>query len=364
MSDLYKKIESLCQSRNLSVYRLCKEINIRGSVLSDLKNGRKKSLNTETLAKIANFFGVSVSYLLDDTQNFLAVPFSYIRKFLHWSLEDAARLCDKDLETVKSWENGTVLPDDVSLERLAKELGVTKKVLLNQDPYKRIFLDENKRINFFSQSSKPIRVKFDNQKLICLETSNKEKEKINSDFLSKEEQEHIKKYRALDEHGKEVVTTVLECEYKRYSEQKKPSDPVIMLPIYDMWETPKIIYLPEPLQPAAAGYGDPADDETADMVPVRYNDATRKADYIMRVHGDSMEPELHDGDRVLVRSQPSVEIGQMGVFLDDGERVVKVYRGDHLESLNPEYPDLPFKGFSECKGLVIGVLNPKWIAEE
>ena len=178
------------------------------------------------------------------------------------------------------------------------------------------------------------------------------------------EMESIKKYRALDEHGKEIVATVLECEYKRYSEQKKTSDPVIMLPVYDMWESPKIIYLPEPLQPAAAGYGDPADDETADMVPVRYNDATRKADYIMRVHGDSMEPELHDGDRVLVRSQPSVEIGQMGVFLDDGERVVKIYRGDHLESLNPEYPDLSFKGFSECKGLVIGILNPKWIAEE
>ena len=182
--------------------------------------------------------------------------------------------------------------------------------------------------------------------------------------LTETEWRHIKKYRALDDHGKEIVTTVLECEYKRYSEQKKPSDPVIMLPIYDMWESPKIIYLPEPLQPAAAGYGDPADDETADMVPVRYNDATRKADYIMRVHGDSMEPELHDGDRVLVRSQPSVEIGQMGVFLDDGERVVKIYRGDHLESLNPEYPDLSFKGFSECKGLVIGILNPKWIAEE
>ena len=184
-----------------------------------------------------------------------------------------------------------------------------------------------------------------------------------ADF-SIEEFDHIKKYRALDEHGKEIVATVLECEYKRYSEQKKTSDPVIMLPVYDMWESPKIIYLPEPLQPAAAGYGDPADDETADMVPVRYNDATRKADYIMRVHGDSMEPELHDGDRVLVRSQPSVEIGQMGVFLDDGERVVKIYRGDHLESLNPEYPDLSFKGFSECKGLVIGILKPKWIAEE
>ena len=40
------------------------ELGFRRSVLSDLKNGRKKSLDTTTLMKIAEYFNVSVDYLL------------------------------------------------------------------------------------------------------------------------------------------------------------------------------------------------------------------------------------------------------------------------------------------------------------
>ena len=141
---------------------------------------------------------------------------------------------------------------------------------------------------------------------------------------------------------------------------------MITLPLYEMdaEEPVRIIWLPEPLQPAAAGYGQVADDETAEQVPVRYNETTRKADYIMRVSGDSMEPKIHDGDRILVRAQPSIEEGEIGIFIRDSECVIKVYRGDYLESLNPKYGNLPFQGFSECKGLVLGVLRPEWIIEK
>lgn len=183
--------------------------------------------------------------------------------------------------------------------------------------------------------------------------------------FSEEERDHIKKYRTLDEYGKESVDVVLDVEYNR-CQNAAQSTPVITLPVLGMTteEPVRVLWLPEPIQPAAAGLGQPADDEEAENVPVVYNDTTRRADYILRVSGDSMEPEINDGDRVLVRTQPAVEIGEIGIFIRDGERYVKIYRGDHLESINPKYGPMEFRGFSECKGLVVGVLNPKWIVEE
>ena len=125
----------------------------------------------------------------------------------------------------------------------------------------------------------------------------------------------------------------------------------------------KIIYLPEPIQSASAGTGQIADDDTAEQVAVYYNEKTSKADYIMRVSGDSMEPKFMNGDRVLVRSQPAVEIGEIGIFIVDGEQYVKIYRGSYLESLNPQYNNIEVSERSFCRGKVIGVLDPEWIAE-
>lgn len=126
----------------------------------------------------------------------------------------------------------------------------------------------------------------------------------------------------------------------------------------------RIIYIPEPLQSASAGTGEFASDDSAEQVAVVYNNFTAKADYIMRVHGDSMEPQIHDGDRLLVRSQPAVDLGETGIFMLNGDRYVKIYRGDHLESANPAYADIAVHEDSKCIGKVISVLNPEWVVEK
>ena len=64
MSNLYNVIAQLCKTKGISGYRLCKEIGIQPSILTDLKVGRKQSLSAETLSKIAAHFNVSVDYLL------------------------------------------------------------------------------------------------------------------------------------------------------------------------------------------------------------------------------------------------------------------------------------------------------------
>ena len=64
MNKLYERISTLCTKHNISGAKLCADIGISRGILSDLKTGRKKTLNAETAYKIAKYFGVSVGYLL------------------------------------------------------------------------------------------------------------------------------------------------------------------------------------------------------------------------------------------------------------------------------------------------------------
>lgn len=68
----------------------------------------------------------------------------------------------------------------------------------------------------------------------------------------------------------------------------------------------------------------------------------------LTVKGDSMEPELHDGDRVLVREQETLDSECYAVVRIDGEDgVVKRVRIDRdkitLTSVNPYYPPRVFE---------------------
>lgn len=64
MNILYARIDALCKEHDITVGKLCGEIGIRRSLMSDLKMGRKQMLSTETLSKLSGYFGVSIDYLL------------------------------------------------------------------------------------------------------------------------------------------------------------------------------------------------------------------------------------------------------------------------------------------------------------
>lgn len=64
MSDLYNRIISLCKEKNVSGYRMCKDIGIQPSILTDLKMGRQNGLSAKNADKMAAYFAVSVGYLL------------------------------------------------------------------------------------------------------------------------------------------------------------------------------------------------------------------------------------------------------------------------------------------------------------
>lgn len=68
MCTLHSRIIELCKERGVSGSRMCLDLGISKSTLSDLKSGRKKSFTAETAHKIASYLNVSVAYLLGEEE--------------------------------------------------------------------------------------------------------------------------------------------------------------------------------------------------------------------------------------------------------------------------------------------------------
>lgn len=167
--------------------------------------------------------------------------------------------------------------------------------------------------------------------------------------FTSEEKTHIKKYRTLDEHGKKLVDNVLNLECERVESTRTPVIPI-----------GNVITLSEFEQPVSAGKGVYLGDGSQTITrEVPSTEETRKADFILRVSGDSMEPKYSDGDRLLIKRQHDVGIGEIGIFILNNEGFVKKKEKDRLVSLNPAYENIIFNDEDsiECKGKVIGKIQ-------
>lgn len=168
-----------------------------------------------------------------------------------------------------------------------------------------------------------------------------------------EESRAIKKYRALDKHGKDVVDSALNLEYRRI-EQATQSSP-------DPESEENVIRFPLPFyhQASSAGFGDWADSEYAEKVML-VKEPPFGAAFIIPVNGDSMEPTYPDGCKVFVRPQHEVREGQVGIFFMDGKLWIKQLGSDALISHNPDYPPQPFQEDLRCWGLVVGICDDSY----
>lgn len=106
---------------------------------------------------------------------------------------------------------------------------------------------------------------------------------------------------------------------------------------------------------ASAGLGELLNDyEDTESVLVPLSPESRKADFVLRVHGDSMEPMFSDGDHVLVKQQDAIDPGEIGIFAQNGEGYIKKLGEGVLISLNKKYPEIPLDDTSRCFGIVLG----------
>ena len=204
-------------------------------------------------------------------------------------------------------------------------------------------------------------------------------ENKNNYSLNAEEIAFIEDYRQLDNHGRELLALVAHKELDRVGMFSEYTERVVQKEAVPAQKTAKILPMP-PVDmprtassdfarrtvllydlPVSAGPGVYLDDSLADEISIPDNERTASTNFALRISGNSMEPKYRDGDILLVEDTDSVEIGELGIFVLDGNGYFKKYGGDRLISLNSEYGDILLRDYAEtvCCGRVVGKLKRK-----
>ena len=186
-------------------------------------------------------------------------------------------------------------------------------------------------------------------------------DKIN---LSEVEEARLEKYRALDTHGARVCDFILDEEYLRcvaLSRNVLADKPEPISHAKPTEKKARMIKIPFFSDRVSAGGGVHLESNDHVEISVALTEKTKRADFALRVSGNSMEPKYHDGDILLVENTPSVEVGELGIFICDGEGYFKKFGGDCLISLNQNYEPIPLSSFESfsCRGSVIGTLRQR-----
>lgn len=184
--------------------------------------------------------------------------------------------------------------------------------------------------------------------------------------LSKDETELLKFFRNLSERDQgrviEKAETLAELAAERAEQERAEKQKCIALSASSVSTAEKQVdfYVDICNLPVSAGTGVYLDDNHTEPLKIKHTAIAERANYAVRVSGDSMTPEYYDGDIVLVETCPSVNIGEIGIFVVDGEGYIKQFGGDKLISLNSKYPDISLRTCesASCHGRVLGIAEP------
>ena len=69
MNEMYNRIQDLAREKGMSIRSLCLRSDVYPTRLTDLKNGRVKTLSDDTLRKLANTLGATPELLLYGENN-------------------------------------------------------------------------------------------------------------------------------------------------------------------------------------------------------------------------------------------------------------------------------------------------------
>lgn len=119
MWTLYESILSLCKERGIKGGKMCVDLGLSKSLMTDLKSGRKKSITAETAQKIADYFSVSVDRVLNGPETKKAPTPEGEREVTDREIKAAffrgADMTDKEMDA--AWEDVMDLRDIVIRKR-------------------------------------------------------------------------------------------------------------------------------------------------------------------------------------------------------------------------------------------------------
>lgn len=215
--------------------------------------------------------------------------------------EELADLVGAKYRSVSTWEVGSAKPDCLTLLRICEVLNVSPDYVLG----------------YSSENPNP------------------------------SEMVMIRKYRLIDDLGKQAVEAVLNIEHERtlLSQPKKQKARLLKVDFFGY--------------AASAGTGNFLETETPDEIWVKESPKAEAADFVIPIAGDSMEPTFHSGDKVFVEKCASLSIGEIGIFIVNGEALIKELGNQCLISHNAYYK--PIKLIDDdnvlCCGKVLGIVE-------
>ena len=178
--------------------------------------------------------------------------------------------------------------------------------------------------------------------------------------ISPSDYELIKKFHALDDHGRESVNIILDREIQRVKSLANMQKQLSTQSTY-------VIELEKATRPhytisyyqklASAGSGEYLfDNVPTDTIDVPVTALSEQADFAIGVNGNSMEPTYYDGDKVYVRLTEEIPTGHIGVFTRGNECFIKELGNDRLISHNHAggYKDIPASEEIKLVGEVLG----------
>lgn len=134
-------------------------------------------------------------------------------------------------------------------------------------------------------------------------------------------------------------------------------------------EPEPISYIEMPVSrlPVSAGVGTLLSEEHFETISFPEHAVPEGAEFGLRISGDSMEPVYHDGQIVWIKECSRLRVGEVGVFIYDGEGYLKVYDEQEpteswadicselswkqpvMRSYNPQYPPKPVSPCAEFR---------------
>ena len=300
------KLKELRKEHKLSMKELGKILGLSESTISLYEAGKREP-DIKTLIKIADYFNVSVDFLLsrDETNK------DEILDNHSLSMFNFEKMCD-DL-------------DEHSLDKIHSVLYSLRRIQYND-----ALFAKDKQYLFSTITELIGRI-----------------ERYVDDFRTATDFGKVFDYSF---HNKRFINgevAVLKRITNLITPEKKPvAESTIVIPFYET--------------PVSAGTGSwLGDDILAEWLTVPRNDMTTSADFALKISGDSMQPKFSNGETVLVKQTSSVFEGEIGVFVLNGESYIKKLGKKELVSLNPAYKPIPLHGFDDvrCVGKVLGALN-------